>query len=123
VKLYSAHLKGNVEPILVNEGFSWGALIFGPLWLAAHRAWVAAAISFAAYVLIAALAPEPAATVLSIGLAVILGLIGNDLYSWALEHRGYVLVDVLAGRNIDDAWMRLIEHRPDLADHYRPEAA
>ncbi|MFL5282184.1 MAG: DUF2628 domain-containing protein [Rhodopila sp.] len=121
MRLYSAHLKGNAEPILVSESFSWGALIFGPLWLAVHRAWVAAALSFAAFVFITALVPEPASTVLSIGLAVILGLIGHDLYSWALEHRGYVLVHILVGRNSEEAWMRLVEHRPDLADHYRPE--
>jgi hypothetical protein len=121
VRLYSAHLKAHAEPVLVSEGFSWGALIFGPLWLAAHRAWIAAALSFAAYVFIAVLAPEPASSVMTVGLAVILGLIGNDLRSWALEHRGYVLVHILAGRRIDDAWMRLITHRPDLANRYRPE--
>jgi hypothetical protein len=108
VRLYSAHLKADAEPVLVSEGFSWGALIFGPLWLAAHRAWIPAALSFAAFILIAAL-------------AVILGFIGHDLYSWALEHRGYVLVHVLAGRTLEDAWMRLLEHRPDLANIYRPE--
>jgi hypothetical protein len=121
VRLYSAHLKGNAEPVLVSEGFSWGALIFGPLWLAFHRAWIAAALSFAAFIFIAVLIPEPASTVLGIALAVILGLIGHDLRSWALEHRGYVLVHILAGRRIDDAWMRLITHRPDLANRYRPE--
>jgi Protein of unknown function (DUF2628) len=123
VRLYSAHLKADAEPVLVSEGFSWGALIFGPFWLAAHRAWIAAAVSFAAYVFIGVLVPEPAASILTLGLAVILGLIGNDLRSWALEHRGYVLVHILAGRNFEDAWMRLLAHRPDLADHYRPEVA
>jgi hypothetical protein len=121
VRLYSAHLKAHAEPVLVSEGFSWGALILGPLWLAAHRAWIAAALSFAAFVLIAALVPEPASSVLGIGLAVILGFVGHDLYSWALEHRGYVLVHILAGRTFEEAWMRLLEHRPDLADTYRPE--
>jgi hypothetical protein len=121
VRLYSAHLKADAEPVLVSEGFSWGALIFGPLWLAAHRAWIAAALSFAAYVFIAILVPEPASSVMTVGLAVILGLIGNDLRSWALERRGYVLVHILAGRGIDEAWMRLITHRPGLADRYRPE--
>ncbi|WP_158258515.1 DUF2628 domain-containing protein [Rhodopila globiformis] len=123
MRLYGAHFKGDAEPVLVTEGFSWGALILGPLWLAAHRAWVAAALSFAAYVFIAALAPEPAATVLTLGLALILGLIGNDLRSWALEHRGYVLVHILAGRNAEEAWMRLLEHRPDLVHHFRPGVA
>jgi hypothetical protein len=121
VKLYSAHLKADAEPILVPEGFSWGALIFGPLWLLVHRAWIAAGLSFAVFVFIAVLAPEPAGTFLSIGLSVILGLIGRDLWSAALEHRGYVLVHVLAARGRDEAWLRLIANRPDLAERYRPE--
>ena len=55
VKIYTALLKPDAEPVLVREGFAWGALFFGPLWLAAHRAWIAAAISLAAYILIAVL--------------------------------------------------------------------
>ena len=61
---YTAHLKPDAEPVLVREGFSWGALVFGPLWLAAHRAWLLAALALAGYVLIAALIPprRPAAS-------------------------------------------------------------
>ena len=40
---YTAHLKPGRTPVLVPEGFSWAAWLFGPLWLAAHRAWVPAA--------------------------------------------------------------------------------
>ena len=121
MRLYSAHLKANAEPVLIREGFSWGALIFGPLWLAIHRAWIAAGLSFAAFVFIEVLAPEPAATILSTGLAVILGLIGNDLRAQALDQRGYSLVHMLAARGPDEAWLRLIANRPDLAIRYRPE--
>jgi hypothetical protein len=121
VRLYGAHLKADAEPVLVREGFSWGALIFGPFWLAAHRAWIAAGLSFAAFVFIALLAPAPAGTILSAGLAVLLGLAGNDLRSNALEQRGYTLLHVLAARGRDEAWMRLIAARPDLKARYRPE--
>ena len=60
MKIYTALLRHDAEPVLVREGFAWGALFFGPFWLFAHRAWIAAAISLAVYVLIAALAPQPA---------------------------------------------------------------
>jgi hypothetical protein len=123
VKIYTALLKHDAEPVLVREGFAWGALFFGPLWLAAHRAWIAAAISLAACVLIAALAPRPADTILAAGLALILGFTGHDLRRWALEHRGYLLVHVLAAGDRDDAFMRLLIQRPDLAARYRPEPA
>jgi hypothetical protein len=121
MKTYSALLRPNAEPVLVREAFSWSALLFGPFWLATHRAWIAAAITLAAYVLIAVLAPRPAAGILTVGLMLIVGLIGNDLRRWALEHRGYLLVHVLAAGNSDDALMRLLTHRPDLAARFRPD--
>jgi hypothetical protein len=123
VKIYTALLKQNAEPVLVREGFAWGALLFGPLWLAAHRAWIPAAISLAAYVLIGLLAPHSAAAILIVGVAVLLGLTGQDLRRWSLEWRGYLLVHVLAAINRDDAFMRLMTLRPDLAARYRPEPA
>jgi hypothetical protein len=123
VRIYAALLKADAEPVLVREGFAWGALVFGPFWLAAHRAWIAAAISLAAYGLIAALAPQPASAILAAGLALVLGLTGHDLRRWALQARGYLLVHVLAAGNRDDAFMRLLAHRPDLAARFRPEPA
>jgi hypothetical protein len=123
VKIYTALLKHDAEPVLVREGFSWGALFFGPIWLAAHRAWIAAAVTLAAYVLIAVFAPTPAATILIAGLALILGFTGQDLRRWALEWRGYLLAHVLAARDRDEAFMRLLVLRPDLTARYRPEPA
>ena len=123
MKIYTALLKADAEPVLVREGFSWGALILGPVWLAAHRAWVAAALSLAAAVLIAVLVPRPASVILELGLALILGLTGNDLRRWALESRGYLLIHVLAAINADDAFTRLLVRRPELGDRFRPEPA
>ena len=123
MRIYTALLKNDAEPVLMREGFAWGALFFGPVWLAAHRAWIAAAITLAAYVLIAVFAPTPAAMILTAGLALILGFTGQDLRRWALEWRGYLLVHVLTAINRDDAFMRLMALRPDLAARYRPEPA
>ena len=121
MKIYTALLKPDAEPVLVRESFAWGALFFGPIWLAAHRVWIAAAITLAAYVLIAVLAPPAAAVILAIGLALILGFTGQDLRRRALEWRGYLLAHVLAARDRDDAFMRLLVLRPDLTARYRPE--
>jgi hypothetical protein len=123
VNTYTALLKADAEPVLLREGFSWGALILGPLWLVAHRAWIAAAISLAVCVLIAALAPEPGGGILQAGVALILGLTGNDLHRWALERRGYLVVHVVAAPGTDAAWLRLLTYRPDLAARLRPEPA
>ena len=118
MKIYTALLKTDAEPVLVREGFAWGALFLGPFWLAAHRAWIAAAITLAAFVLIAALLPAPLSAILEIGLAVLLGLTGHDLCCWALERRGYLLVHVLAARGREEALLRLLTHRPDLLGRY-----
>jgi len=121
VRTYTALLKADAEPVLVREGFSWGAMILGPFWLAAHQAWIAAAISLAAWILIAVIAPEPAGCILEAGAALVMGLTGNDLRRWALEQRGYMLVHVLVAHGSDEAWLRLLTHRPDLAARLRPE--
>jgi hypothetical protein len=123
MKIYTALLKADAEPLLVREGFAWGAAILGPVWLAAHRAWIAAAISLAAYVLVTVLVPRPAATILTAGMAIILGFTGRDLHRWSLEHRGYLLVHVLMASNADAALARLLTHRPDLTGHFRPAPA
>jgi hypothetical protein len=121
VTFFSAHLKPDAEPVLVPEGFSLAALVFGPLWLAAHRAWVPAALAMAADVLIGALVHDPARIVLGAGLAVLLGLTGQDLRRWTLEQRGYLLTNVFAVRDAEEALLRLLTVRPDLANRYRPD--
>jgi hypothetical protein len=123
VKIYTALLKPGAEPVLVREGFAWGVVYLGPLWLAAHRAWIAAGISLAAYVLIAVLVPRPARVVLLLALSYGLGFIGNDLRRWALENRGYLVQHVLAARGEEEALGRLLTDRPELADRFRPELA
>lgn len=120
MRLYTALLKSDAEPVLVREGFAWGALVFGPIWLAAHRAWIPAAIALAVAVLVGVLVPDPAKGILLAGYAVILGLTGNDLRRWSLEHRGFVLIHVIAAQTLDDAFARLLQFRPDLIARSRP---
>jgi Protein of unknown function (DUF2628) len=118
VKVWTAHLRQDAEPVLVREGFSWGALFFGPLWLAAHRAWVPAAISLAGFILIVALAASSVAWVLILALAWLLGLSGRDLCRWSVRHRGYQETHVLVGRNETDALDRLLAARPDMVRRF-----
>jgi hypothetical protein len=106
--------------VLVREGFSWGALFFGPLWLAAHRAWIPAALSLALIVLIAALLPGRIALVLLAAIAVLLGMLGHDLRRWSLTHRRYLLAQVVAARDEAEALARLLERRPDLRGSFMP---
>lgn len=117
---WTVHLRGERPPVLVREGFSFGAFLFGPLWLAAHRTWVAAAFDLAAWVLIVALAAGGVRAVLLAALAVLQGLFGRDLVRTALAWRGYALDAVVTARGLDGAWTRLLAGRPELEKNVRP---
>jgi hypothetical protein len=116
VRVWTAHEKPHATPILVREGFSFGALIFGPFWLAAHSAWWPALASFLLAIVIVVVANAPASTVLFFGLMVLLGFSGRDLVRWSLSRRGYLESSVVTGRNEDEAQCRLLDARPDLVE-------
>jgi hypothetical protein len=116
-------MRPGAAPVLVREGFAWGALLFGPLWLAAHRAWVPAALALAAGILVLALTAGPTATALMVALAIWLGVSGQDLRRWSMRHRGFTLFQIVAARNETDAFAKLLERRPDLAGSFLPRGA
>jgi hypothetical protein len=117
---WTAHVRQGAAPVLVREGFSWGALFFGPVWLATHRVWVAAVLAAAAGVLILFLAPDVLSIALLSALILLLGLSGHDLHRWSLDHRGYLLAQVIAARNETEALQLLLSRRPDLRGAYLP---
>lgn len=114
MKIWTAHEKADAEPVLVREGFSFAAMVFGPLWLAIHRAWVPAGLAFLLSLVILILARPPAAIVLILGLALLLGFSGWDLVRWSVARRGYLESNVVTGRDEDEANYRLLAARSDL---------
>ena len=114
MRTFTAHLKPDHPPVLLLEGWSWGAAIFGPFWLLAHRAWIPAVLFGAAVVLVAVLAPPGWQAVLSLACGVLAGLLGRDAVRWSLERHGYLLSHVLAARDGDSALARLLHARADL---------
>ena len=116
MKYWTVHLKpaSSDTPMLVREGFSFAAFLFGPIWLLAHRAWVPAVLLIAANVLVGALAPEAAEPLLFLGIMLFVGLAGNDMRRFSLERAGYLLMHVVAARDADGALARLLDRRPEL---------
>jgi hypothetical protein len=114
VRVFTAHTRADSPPVLVREGFSWGAFFFGPFWLLAQRAWITGVLALCAAVAVAVLAAEPVRPLLSLALAWLLGLNGQDLRRAALHRRGYLLAHVVAADNGDAALARLLDRRPDL---------
>ena len=113
MRFYTAHLKARRAPTLVPEGFSWGALIFGPVWLLVHGAWVFAAALFVLYIALG-FVPGAAGAVLEFAVAITSGVYGHDLRRWSLAIAGWSLAAVVAGRNEDAAFARLLTLRPEL---------
>ncbi len=114
MNIYTAHTKPYVPPVLLREGFTRLGVIFGPLWLLAHGAWVAGALAICAEALLLALAPDLAGLALAAALHWLIGLFGFDLRRWTLEQRGYAEVNVVAAENEDAALAKLLDRRPDL---------
>jgi hypothetical protein len=120
LRIWTAHVRQSATPVLVREGFSWGALFFGPVWLAFHRAWIAAVLSLVVTVLIVVLPTDGVSAVLLVGLMLLLGLSGHDLRRWSLDHRGYLLAQVITARDELEALERLLTRRPDLKGSFLP---
>ncbi len=120
MKFWTAHIRPGAPPVLVREGFSWGALIFGPIWLALHRAWLPAVFTVVATVFIVFLTGDGTEIVLLLALLVLLGLSGEDLRRWSLGHRGYLLAQVIAARDETQAFAELLSRRPDVKGSFMP---
>ena len=114
MRIWTAHLHPARPPVLVQEGWSWGAAAFGPFWLLAHRAWVPGVLVLAAVVILNLAVPGALRPVLVLGFFVLLGLLGRDLLRWALDRRGYALQHVVAAPDGDAALLRLLDARADL---------
>jgi len=119
VRVWSVHTRAGSPAVLVREGFSWGAFFLGPLWLLAHRAWVAGVLVLCGGVLAAGM-PGGLRLALMLVLAWVTGVFGTDWLRWSLARRGFTLVHVVAARSEDAAFARLMAARPDLAAEAAP---
>jgi hypothetical protein len=127
MKLYTVHaeparppgIEGWPEPkgpppVLVKEGFSLGAFLFGPLWFAWNRVWWWA-LGLLALVLAAAfLLPEGIAGAVILALQLLAGFEGRDAVRARLAKRGLPMQGVVVAPDLDTAWFRLVQQRPDL---------
>jgi hypothetical protein len=115
VRTWTVHLRPGTAPVLVAEAFSWGAAVFGPFWLLVHRAWIPGVLVLCAQGTMAAAAPAVPHLVLTLALAWLLGLFGQDCRRWSLSRRGFELAHVVTGRTGAAATVRLFDQRPELA--------
>lgn len=116
MKTWTVHARAGRMPVLVKEGFSLWAALFGPFWLLAQRAWIAGVLLLCLDLGSTLLLPDRYGTIVSLGLAWAMGVFGRDIIRWSLARRGYVLADVVAATAEDLAFGRILTARPALID-------
>ena len=92
----------------VRDSFSWGAFVFGPLWLLRHRLWLAFAGWLAAILVMWAASywfglANSAVFWAYLAIAVLIGLEAGMLRSASLRRRGFALADIVASESRDHA--------------------
>jgi hypothetical protein len=114
MRIYTSHLRQDRAPVLVREGFSRAACVFGVFYFLRHGAWNAAVLNLFAMILAVAAGRFLGSGAPVIGMFVLQGVLGHDLLRWGLSLHGYVPGPVVAARNEDGALVRLIDERGDL---------
>ncbi|MGG5809355.1 DUF2628 domain-containing protein [Falsiroseomonas sp. CW058] len=101
-------------PVLLREGFSPWAFLFGPFWFAWNGLWWWAAGLLGLTVAAALLLPEEGSAVIGLALHVLAGMEARDALRARLARRGRPMVGVVAAPDLEIAWFRLAQERPDL---------
>ena len=130
MKVYTIHLRRHgLDPdrdlLVVEEGFSWPAFLLSFLWALWHRLWAPAALIFLAGTAIGLTGlklhlDSLSQSALSLGLAVIVGYLGNDLRRRRLDRLGYAPGVVSSGDDADAALLRYLDSEPALAADIKP---
>ncbi|MGQ0672598.1 MAG: DUF2628 domain-containing protein [Hyphomicrobium sp.] len=123
VEVYTAHeppaptadrIDRATEIVFVKDGFSWGAFLLGPLWLAANREWVGLAIYLLAAMALSSIlkllgAPLPAVILAFAALGLFLGFEAASLRRWSLSRAGWSELGTVSGRNAAECERRFFE--------------
>ncbi|MDK9696160.1 MAG: DUF2628 domain-containing protein [Siculibacillus sp.] len=94
--------------VFTREGFAWVALFLPFLWAPFHRLWLVFLGWLGVAVGIEAIdhLASDVGTVLSIAFALWFAIHANDLRRWTLERRGWRLVGLTNGSDLDEAEAR-----------------
>ena len=125
MRVYTVHLRpGSTLPdrdaVLVKEGFCWPAFFLSFLWALWHRMWALALVLLALEIAVntvgEALGLAAAAQgVATLGAALAVGFIANDLRRRWLARRGFDDAGVVAAAGCDAALRRFLDAHPALS--------
>jgi hypothetical protein len=114
MRIFTSHIRPTGAPLLVPEGFSLWAALFGPLWFLVHRAWIPATLCLAAGLMAGRAGDMLGSPAPALGLILLQGLLGRDLQRWSLGRAGYAQGPVVSGADRDTALARLLDAHPAL---------
>ena len=121
MKAYSVHVRdsgASPKVVLVKEGFSWPAALFGVLWALALGLWETALVLFVAQLALgfaAGLAlgdASASANAVVVGSSIITGLVFGELQRWNLARRGIVETETVSADSKPDAEARYLDENP-----------
>jgi uncharacterized protein DUF2628 len=108
----------------VRDGFAWLGFLAPPLWLAWHRLWIEAALTFVVMAILSMLGEKLglawAGSLLSLLVSLYIGLEGQALRIAALRRRGWHEKGVIAADRLDDAETRHVLEADAPADEQAP---
>lgn len=129
MRVYTVHRRHhNLDPdsgvVLVKEGFSWPALFFSLFWALWCRLWWVALGLFVVNAVLSAVLTllgidSVSEAAISLGLAVLVGLLGNDLKRWTLNRRGFRQIGIVAAADLEAAEHRFFDINTELASELR----
>ncbi len=116
--VFTSHLAppGGTQPlpVLVREGFSWGAALFGWLWLLVQGAWLPALLVLAGAIGAVKLGAMTHSVAAPLAVFLVQGIFGRDLVRWWLGLRGWRPAGPVIAASHDAALLRLLAERPEL---------
>ncbi|MBL4614530.1 MAG: DUF2628 domain-containing protein [Magnetovibrio sp.] len=120
MSIYTVHVRDTgMRPTLalVKDGFSWPAAIFGFAWALVVGAWEVALMLMAVQLVVAIALPvliaDPGAqTIIQLGLAVVIGLVANELRRWTLNRRNMHEDAVVTAHDKEEAERRYLDANP-----------
>jgi hypothetical protein len=108
----------------VRDGFSWLGFLVPPLWLAWHRLWIEAALTFVAMGIVSMLGERLglglAGSLLSLLVSFYVGLEGQGLRIASLRRRGWHEWGVVDAGRLDAADTRYALETDTLSDEHAP---
>ncbi len=120
MKIFTVYIKQeSAEPIetatFIEEGFSLFAFMFNIFWALYHRMWLVAGgvflvNSLLSYAQLHGLLSAEGALIVNIGMLTIIGFEASDWYQAALKRRGYILLDIVSGPNMEQAQQRFFDY-------------